>query len=76
MLYKEIVSDNVYRPVLRAALSIIDTCSASEIRNAALSRYACAAQEHNIIGFRDQLFKLVYLVFTDAAESVNPRFHY
>ena len=53
MLYKEVVGNDVDRSVLCAALCVIDTGTASEVRNAALCRYTCSAKEHDIVGFRN-----------------------
>ena len=76
MLHEEIMCDDVYRSVFGTALSIIDSGTASEIRDSALGRYTCSAKEHDVLRLFDQLFKLLYLVVSDAAESVNPSFHY
>ena len=75
MFNKEIMGDDIDRSVLSAALGIIDTRAASEVRNTALSRHTGSAKEHDIIGFRNKLFELFYLVIPYAAESVNPCLH-
>ena len=75
MLHEEIVCDDIYWSVFGTALSIIDSGTASEIRDSALGRYTCSAKEHDIFRLFDQLFELLYLVLTDTSESVNSRFH-
>ena len=75
MFDEKVMSNDIDRSVLGTALSVIDTCSASEIRDATFRGYTCSAKEHDIIGFLDQLLKLLDLVITDTAESVNPCFH-
>ena len=59
MLHEKVVSNDVDRSVFGAALRVVDTGSASEVRNSTLCGYTGSAKENDVFRFRDQLFKLV-----------------